>query len=123
MLDRANCSLKHKLSAALNHKLSVSDNLRDWTGNVLGRAGCPYLAFPRSEEIAMATIELRDLHLVKKALAIAVLVMEGQGGPLQSSDDKFDMKLLLERLTNEAELEHYTRAAWIAVMGAPPEGG
>jgi hypothetical protein len=71
----------------------------------------------------MAVIELRELHLVKKALAIAVLVMGGQSGPLQSSDDKFEMKLLLERLTNEAELEHYTRAARIAIMGEPPEGG
>lgn len=70
----------------------------------------------------MATIEMRDLHLVKKALAIAVLVMESQGGPFKSSSDQFDMKLLLERLTSEAELEHYTRSAWIAVMGRPPEG-
>lgn len=69
----------------------------------------------------MATIELRDLHLVKKALAIAVLVMESQNGPFKSSSDQFDMKLLLERLTSEAELEHYTRSAWIAVMGSPPE--
>ncbi|MFC3651311.1 hypothetical protein ACFONN_07135 [Dyella humi] len=70
----------------------------------------------------MATIELRDLHLVKKALAIAVLVMESQSGPFKSSSDQFDMKLLLERLTNDAELEHYTRAALIAVTGKPSEG-
>ena len=71
----------------------------------------------------MATIELRDLHLVKKALAIAVLVMERQAGPFQSFDDKFDMKLLLERLTNETELEHYTQAAWRAVTGELPPNG
>ncbi|GGA47158.1 hypothetical protein [Dyella nitratireducens] len=72
----------------------------------------------------MATIEMRDLHLVKKALAIAVLAMERQGGPFSSPSDQFDMELLLERLTSEAELEHYTRAAWIAVTGTlPPEVG
>ena len=70
----------------------------------------------------MATIELRDLHLVKKALAIAVLVMERQRGPFQSTSDIFDIKLLLERLASDGELEHYTRAAWIAVMGAAPPG-
>jgi hypothetical protein len=52
-----------------------------------------------------SAVEQRDLHLVKKALAIAVLVMEGQSGPLQSSNDKLDMKLLHELLTNEAELK------------------
>jgi hypothetical protein len=61
------------------------------------------------EVIIVATIELRNLHLVKKALAISVLVMERQGGHLQSSSDKLDMKLLLERLADTPELEHYTR--------------
>lgn len=69
----------------------------------------------------MATIELRDLHLVKEALAIAVLVMENQSGPFKSSSDQFDMKLLLERLTSDDELEHYTRASLIAVTGKPPD--
>ena len=45
----------------------------------------------------MATIELRDLHLVKKALAIAVLAIERQPGPLQSASDQHDMKVLLDR--------------------------
>ncbi|WP_309445411.1 hypothetical protein [Dyella sp.] len=71
----------------------------------------------------MATVELRDLHLVKKALAISVLVLEHQSGPHESSSDKFDMKLLLEHLTNTAELEHYLKAARIAVLGFPPELG
>lgn len=70
----------------------------------------------------MATIELRDLHLVKKALAIAALVLERQAGPLRSSDDLLDMKLLLERLTNTSELERYSKAARVAVMDLPPEG-
>jgi len=60
---------------------------------------------------------------VKKALAISVLVMEQQSGPLKSSGDQFDMRLLLERLTETVGLEFYTRAAWIAVTGKPPEGG
>ena len=72
----------------------------------------------------MATFEMRDLHLVKKALAVAILVMEHKGGPFQSSNDILDMKLLLERLTDDVEFEHYTKAAWIAVTGKPPaEGG
>jgi hypothetical protein len=70
----------------------------------------------------MATFEMRDLHLVKKALAISVLVMEDQHGPLSSPSDQLDMKLLLERLTDTVELEFYTRAAWIAVKGEPPNG-
>jgi len=69
----------------------------------------------------MASIEMRDLHLVKKALSIAVLILERHSGPLQSTDDLFDMKLLLERLTSASELEHYLKAAQIAVMGFPPE--
>jgi hypothetical protein len=69
----------------------------------------------------MANIELRDLHLVKKALAISTLVLERQTGPFGSPGDLLDMKLLLERLTDTAELEHYTRSAWIAVTATPPD--
>ena len=68
----------------------------------------------------MATIELRDMHLVKKALAIAVLVIERQPGPFRSNSDQYDMKLLLDRLASGADMEHYTRAAWIAVTGTLP---
>ncbi|WP_201314360.1 hypothetical protein [Dyella sp. EPa41] len=71
----------------------------------------------------MANIELRDLHLVKKALAISVLVLERQNGPHESSSDRLDMKLLLERLTATEELEYYLKAARIAAMGFPPEMG
>jgi hypothetical protein len=46
---------------------------------------------------------------------------KGQSGPFQSSSDILDMKLLLERLTDTAELEHYMRSAQIAVTGTPPE--
>ena len=62
----------------------------------------------------------RDLHLVKKALAIAVLSIERQPGPFQSVSDQSDMKALLDGLIeNDTELAHYARAARIAVTGEP----
>ncbi|WP_199041249.1 MULTISPECIES: hypothetical protein [unclassified Dyella] len=68
----------------------------------------------------MATLELRDLHLVKRALAIAVLAIEHRHGPMQPSSDLHDMKLLLDRLASGEEMEHYTRSAWIALTGTLP---
>jgi hypothetical protein len=63
----------------------------------------------------------RELHLVKKALAIAVLAIERQPGPLQSESDMTDMKDILDRLIeSDVELAHYGRAAWIAVTGSEP---
>jgi len=68
----------------------------------------------------MAEFILRDLHLVKKALAIAVLAIERQPGPFQSFSDQADMKDLLDQLIeSDVELAHYARAARIAVTGAP----
>lgn len=68
----------------------------------------------------MAEFRDRDLHLVKKALAIAVLAIERQPGPLQSTSDQSDMKALLDRLIeNDTELTYYARTAWIAVTGGP----
>lgn len=68
----------------------------------------------------MAEFKDRDLHLVKKALAIAVLAIERQPGPLQSSSDQADMKDLLDRLIgSDTELAHYARSARIAVTGEP----
>lgn len=68
----------------------------------------------------MAQIDGRELHLVKKALAIATLAIEKQTGPFQSASDQADMKVLLGDLTgSEAELEHYIRAARIAITGSP----
>lgn len=62
----------------------------------------------------------RDLHLVKKALSIAVLVIERQPGPFQSASDQSDMKALLDGLIeNDTELAHYARAVRIAVTGEP----
>ncbi len=62
----------------------------------------------------------RELHLVKKSLAIAVLAIERQPGPFQSASDQADMKALLDALIeNNVELAHYARSARIAVTGEP----
>ena len=68
----------------------------------------------------MAKFTGRDLHPVKRALAIAVLAIERQPGPFQSASDQSDMKALLDGLIeNDTELTHYARAARIAVTGEP----
>ncbi len=68
----------------------------------------------------MAEFTGRDLHLVKKALAIAVLAIERQPGPFQSASDQKDMKALLDSLIeSDVELAQYARAAKIAVTGDP----
>jgi hypothetical protein len=70
----------------------------------------------------MAEFVDRDLHLVKKAVAIAILAIERQLGPFQSSSDQADMKALLDRLIkSDTELEYYARAARIAVTGKPDD--
>jgi len=72
------------------------------------------------EACGMAEFTGRDLHLVKKALAIAVLTIERQPGPFQSASDQSDMKALLDGLIeNDTELAHYAHAARIAVTGEP----
>jgi hypothetical protein len=73
-----------------------------------------------SGENTMPEFAARDLHLVKKALAIAVLAIERQPGPFQSASDQADMKALLDKLiASDTELEHYARSARIAVTGEP----
>ena len=68
----------------------------------------------------MAEFTGRELHLVKKSLAIAVLAIDRQRGPFQSESDQTDMKALLDELIeNDAELAHYARSARIAVIGEP----
>jgi hypothetical protein len=63
----------------------------------------------------------REMHLIKKALAIAVLAIERQDGPFQSVSDQKDMKMLLDDLIeSDTELAHYARSAHIAVTGSPP---
>ncbi|MCK1349218.1 hypothetical protein ABIB75_006953 [Bradyrhizobium sp. GM2.2] len=68
----------------------------------------------------MAEFTGRDLHLVKKALAIAVLTIEREPGPFQSASDQSDMKTLLDdMIEDDTELAFYARAARIAVTGEP----
>ena len=60
----------------------------------------------------------RQLHLIKKALAIATLAIERRPGPFQSRNDQQEMKGLLDELIgSETELAFYMRAAKIAVTG------
>jgi hypothetical protein len=62
----------------------------------------------------------RELHLVKKALAIATLAIELQPGPFQSTSDQADMKALLDEIIeSDIELAYYVRAARITVTGKP----
>jgi hypothetical protein len=68
----------------------------------------------------MAEFTRRDLHLVKKALVIAALAIEGPPGPFQSASDLSDKKALLDEIIeNDTELAHDAHAARIAVIGAP----
>lgn len=68
----------------------------------------------------MAVFGDRELHLVKKALAIATLAIELRPGPFQSTSDQADMKALLDEIIeSDVELAHYVRSARIAVTGKP----
>ena len=69
----------------------------------------------------MPELSGRKLHLVKKAVAISVLAMQrSPDGPFRSDSDMSDMKDLLDELIeSDVELEHYARAARIAVTGSP----
>lgn len=69
----------------------------------------------------MPEFDPRDMHLIKKALAISILAIERMDGPFQSVSDQADMKALLDRLiTSDAELVMYMQAAQIAVTGERP---
>ncbi len=69
----------------------------------------------------MAELTGRDLHPVKKALAIAVLAIERMPGLFQSGSDMTDLKGLLDQvIESDVELEHYALAARIAVTGEAP---
>jgi hypothetical protein len=68
----------------------------------------------------MAAFRGRDLHLVKKGLAIAVLAIVRQPGDFQPFSDQTDIEALLEALIeNDVELEHCARSARMAVTGEP----
>ncbi|AHE55042.1 hypothetical protein [Sphingomonas sanxanigenens] len=68
----------------------------------------------------MTELSMRDLHVTRKALAIAILIIERDESALQSYSDMQDMKDLLSRLIeSDGELASYQRAARIAVDGRP----
>lgn len=69
----------------------------------------------------MPELSGRKLHLVKKALAIAVgSIKRMPEGPFRSDSDMADMKALLdEMIESDVELAHYARSARIAVTGKP----
>lgn len=69
----------------------------------------------------MATFENRDLHLVKKALCLSVLVIERQPeGPFRPDSDLSDLKDLADRLfSGDTEFSHYMRSAHIILNGGP----
>ena len=68
----------------------------------------------------MAEFTDRQLYLVKKVPAIAVLAIERQDGPFQSRPDKADMKAMLDQLIeSDRELIYFARAARSVVAGEP----
>ena len=73
------------------------------------------------KDLPMLEFAGRDLHLVKKALAIAMLTIErSPDGPFRSDSDMADMKVLLdEMIESDTELAYYTRSAHIALTGKP----
>jgi hypothetical protein len=66
----------------------------------------------------MAEFRNRELHLVKKALCIAVLAIEQQPGPFQSASDMADMKTLLDDLIPSDVNWPITRAPRISLLPA-----
>ena len=68
----------------------------------------------------MAELSRCVLHLVKEALAIAVLAIERQPRQFRLVSDQADMKALLDALLqNDVEFEQYARSANMAVTGEP----
>lgn len=63
----------------------------------------------------------RDLYLVKKALAMAVIsIQRAPEGPFRPDSDMTDMKQLLEQMVaRDEELAHYARSARTAITGNP----
>ena len=69
----------------------------------------------------MPELSGRNLHLVKKGLAIAVAAIQRMPeGPFRPDNDVTDMKSLLdEMIESDVELAHYARSARIALTGQP----
>ncbi len=68
----------------------------------------------------MVDIRDRELFLVKKALAIAVMVIEANDSPFQASSDLTEMKGMLDRLMeSDGEMAFILHAARIQITGRP----
>jgi len=64
----------------------------------------------------------RQLHFVKKALAMATLTIELQPGLSQSNSDHAGMKALLKEIAeSDVEIAYCVLAAQIAITGKPEE--
>ena len=64
----------------------------------------------------------RQLHLVKKALALAMLAIEPPPGWVQPTSDYADLKARLREITeSEVELSYYFIAARMAITGTPED--
>jgi hypothetical protein len=90
-------------------------------GNEVGVALADAGLVVTTKDVRMPELAGRDLHLIKKALALAVLTVErSPESSFRSDNDAGDMKALLERMIeSDTELAHYARAAHIAVTGKP----
>jgi hypothetical protein len=63
----------------------------------------------------------RDRHVIKKALAIAIMTIDRQPGKFKALSDQDDMKDLLDRLIkDDGEMAMYMDDALTAVTGVPP---
>ena len=69
----------------------------------------------------MPELSGRKLHLVIKALVVAVAAIERvPEGPFRPDNDVADMKALLdEMIESDAVLAHYARSAQITLTGKP----
>lgn len=69
----------------------------------------------------MPQLTSRHTHLIKKALAIAILTIEHQAGELQAASDLADMKRLLPEICgSENEVRQYLRMGGVAVTNEVP---
>lgn len=69
----------------------------------------------------MGQFEGRDLLLLKKALSLAILVIEARpDGPFKPESDLLDMKDLADRMMpGNVELEHFLSSARRILRGSP----